>query len=78
MGLPPPQQRRIVPPVVAPMAQVGAGYTPPKPLEAGMARWKRNVLVWGLGVIIILVAVVVFVNLMLPAEMRKWIEPYVR
>jgi hypothetical protein len=75
----PPSPRRMVPPAVPPVTERRTvAYTPPKFVPPPrMERWQRNLLVWGICAIIIVAAVVLFVNLMLPEEMRRLLEPYV-
>ena len=78
MPSPPPPQRRLVPPVAPPGAQrPTVAYTPPRFVPPPrLQRWQRNLIVWGICAVIIIAAVVIFVNLMLPEEMRRTLEPY--
>lgn len=66
------------PAVVPPEARRMAAYTPPVFVPPGMDRLTRNLIVWGICAIVIVVVVIVFKNLMLPAEMRELIAPYVK
>jgi hypothetical protein len=67
MNSPPSPQRRIVPPTLPPPAERAAvPYTAPRYVPPPrMDRWKRNLLVWMICAVVILLAVAAFVNLYL-------------
>jgi hypothetical protein len=71
MGSPVSPQRRIVPPAVpSPGERSAAQYTPPKYERPRMARGNRNLIVWSLCAITIIVAVLAFIYFMVPPEMQ--------
>ena len=77
MNSPRSTQRRIIPPTLPPLGErAAAAYTPPKYQPPRMDRWKRNLLVWTICAVIILLAVVAFVNLMLPPDSRRILQMY--
>ena len=43
-----------------------------------IAHARTDLIVWSIMAVIVVVAVIVFVNVMLPPEMRKSIEPYTK
>ena len=71
MSRPDSHERRIVPPMLPQEGRPSVTYTPPKYVPPGYDQRRRNLLVWALCAVIILMAVIVFVNLMLPNEMRE-------
>jgi hypothetical protein len=73
-----PPQRRIVPPAIpAGVVQRTSEYVPPPYVAPPrMARWQRNLLVWGLCLVVIVVTMIVFVNVMLSEEFGKLLAPY--
>ena len=60
----PQPHRRIVPPTLPPPAErAGVAYTPPQYVPPQrMDRWKRNLLVWTICVVVIFLALSAFVS----------------